>query len=48
MESFYSLLYRKLLDRRKWTDRQELRVAIVTWIESGPTTVVDAKPASAD
>ncbi len=24
MESFYSLLYRKLLDRRKWTDRQEL------------------------
>ena len=33
MESFFSLLQRNVLDRRTWTTRDELRIAIVTWIE---------------
>ena len=33
MESFFSLLQKNVLDRQTWTTRQELRVAIVTWIE---------------
>ena len=33
MESFFSLLQKNVLDRRPWTTRQELRIAIVTWIE---------------
>ncbi|KPI07689.1 transposase subunit [Actinobacteria bacterium OV450] len=33
MESFFSLLQKNVLDRRKWTTREELRIAIVTWIE---------------
>ena len=33
MESFFSLLQRNVLDRRKWTSRKELRIAIVTWIK---------------
>ncbi len=33
MESFFSLLQKNVLDRRSWTGRQELRTAIVTWIE---------------
>ncbi|MCM2428714.1 IS3 family transposase [Streptomyces sp. SID13666] len=33
MESFFSLLQKNVLDRRKWSTRQELRIAIVTWIE---------------
>ena len=33
MESFFSLLQRNVLDRRRWTTRNELRIAIVTWIE---------------
>ena len=33
MESFFSLLQRNVLDRRRWTTREELRIAIVTWIE---------------
>lgn len=33
MESFFSLLQKNVLDRRSWTTRQELRIAIVTWIE---------------
>ncbi|MDQ0938345.1 putative transposase [Streptomyces sp. V1I1] len=33
MESFFSLLQKNVLDRRKWATRQELRIAIVTWIE---------------
>ena len=32
-ESFFSLLQKNLLDRRRWTTREELRIAIVTWIE---------------
>jgi transposase InsO family protein len=33
MESFFSLLQKNVLNRRSWTTRQELRIAIVTWIE---------------
>ncbi|WP_139806016.1 integrase core domain-containing protein, partial [Mycobacterium avium] len=33
MESFFALLQRNVLDRRRWTTRAELRLAIVSWIE---------------
>ena len=33
MESFFALLQRNVLDRRRWTTREELRIAIITWIE---------------
>jgi transposase InsO family protein len=33
MESFFALLQKNVLDRRPWRTRQELRIAIVTWIE---------------
>lgn len=31
--SFFSLLQKNVLTRRSWSGRQELRIAIVTWIE---------------
>src|SRR5699024_4891400 len=33
MESFFALVQKNALDRRRWTTRDELRIAIVTWIE---------------
>ena len=33
MESFFSLLQKNVLDRQSWATRQQLRIAIVTWIE---------------
>ena len=34
MESFFALLQRNVLNRRRrWTTRDELRIEIVTWIE---------------
>lgn len=33
MESFFSLLQRNVLDRRSWDTREQLRIAIVAWIE---------------
>lgn len=33
MESFFALLQKNVLDRRRWATREELRLAIVTWIE---------------
>ncbi|MFF7442713.1 IS3 family transposase [Streptomyces sp. NPDC008122] len=33
MGSFFSLLQKDVLDRRSWATREELRTAIVTWIE---------------
>ena len=33
MESFFSLLQKNVLDRRSWATRDDLRIAIVTWIE---------------
>jgi putative transposase len=33
MESFFSLLQKNVLNRKRWGSREELRLAIVTWIE---------------
>ena len=33
MESFFALLQRNVLDRQRWSNRAQLRPAIVTWIE---------------
>ncbi|GAA1913071.1 hypothetical protein GCM10009815_04910 [Nocardioides marmoribigeumensis] len=33
MESFFSLLQKNVLDRQSWATRQDLRIAIVTWVE---------------
>lgn len=34
MESFFALLQKNVLDRGRWATRQQLRIAIVTWIEA--------------
>jgi transposase InsO family protein len=33
MESFFGLLQNNVLDRQRWATRQQLRIAITTWIE---------------
>ena len=33
MESFFALLQNNVLDGQRWATRDELRIAIVTWIE---------------
>jgi transposase InsO family protein len=33
MESFFALLQKNVLDRKRWATRHELRLAIVVWIE---------------
>jgi len=33
MESFFALLQKNVLNTRKWDTRDELRIAIITWIE---------------
>jgi putative transposase len=33
MESFFSLLQKNVLNRRRWDTREDLRIAIVVWIE---------------
>jgi putative transposase len=33
MEWFYALLQKNVLNLQRWTTRDELRLAIVTWIE---------------
>lgn len=33
MESFFALLQKNVLNRRPWTTRDQLRIAIVSWIE---------------
>jgi hypothetical protein len=33
MESFFSLLQKNVLNTRRWDTRDELRIAIITWIE---------------
>jgi transposase InsO family protein len=33
MESFFSLLQKNVLNRQTWDTRDQLRIAIVTWIE---------------
>ena len=34
MESFFSLLQKNVLNRKRWSNQEELRVAIIAWIES--------------
>ena len=34
MESFFSLLQKNVLDTKRWETREELRLTIVTWIET--------------
>ena len=34
MESFFSLLQKNVLNTQLWQTREQLRLAIVTWIES--------------
>ena len=33
IESFFALLQKNVLNQQRWATRQELRIAIVTWIE---------------
>ena len=33
VESFFALLQKNVLDRQRWPTRDELRMAIITWIE---------------
>lgn len=33
MESLFALLQKNVIDRKRWKARNELRIAIVTWIE---------------
>lgn len=33
IESFFALLQKNVLNRKRWTTRDELRIAIVAWIE---------------
>jgi len=33
MESFFSLLPKNVLNRQRWDTREEVRLAIVTWID---------------
>jgi putative transposase len=33
MESFFALLQKNVLDRQRWQTREQLRLAIITWIE---------------
>ncbi len=33
MESFFSLLQKNVPDRKRWPTRDELRLAIIVWIE---------------
>jgi transposase InsO family protein len=33
MESFFALLQKNVLDRHRWASREQLRLAIITWIE---------------
>ena len=46
MESFFSLLQNNVLNNQRWETREELRLAIVTWIER-TITVVDVSANSA-
>ncbi len=33
MESFFALLQKNVLDRKRWATRDDLRLAVITWIE---------------
>jgi hypothetical protein len=44
MESFFALPQSNVLDRKRWSTRAELRLAIVIWIERTFTAVVGNAP----
>jgi putative transposase len=44
MESFFSLLQRNVLGRHRWATRDELRIAIVTWMNALTTDEGDKPP----
>jgi transposase len=55
VESSFALLQKNVLDRKRWRSREELRAAIITWIEKtyhrrrrqarlGCLTPIDTKP----
>ncbi|SHY53692.1 transposase subunit [Mycobacteroides abscessus subsp. bolletii] len=46
MESFFSLLQKNVLNRRRWEPREQLRIAIVTWGTTAPITADAARPPS--
>ena len=48
MESFFALLQKNVLDRQRWHTRDELRLAIVTWIENDLPPPTPPRHASAD
>lgn len=33
MDSFFALVQKNILDRQRWSTREQLRLALVTWIE---------------
>lgn len=39
MESFFSLLQKNVLNRQRWATRDELRIAIIYWVESNPQEI---------
>jgi len=48
MESFFALLQKNVLDRKRWSSREELRLAIVIWIErTVPPSAPAARPRQA-
>ena len=44
MESFFALLQKNVLDRQRWPDRSQLRLAIITWIERTSTAAAGNEP----
>jgi len=46
MKSFVALRQRNVLDRRAWVTTRQPPLAIVIWIEYGPTTTADHKISS--
>lgn len=44
MESFFALLQKNVLNRQTWATRDDLRIAIVTWIERTYTGAEDNEP----
>jgi len=45
-ESFFALLQRNVLDRQRWASRDQLWLAIITWIERTYHAGSDASPRS--
>ncbi len=46
MDGFFSLLQKKVLNRKRWDTREELRLAIVTWIERTYHRADDRNPSA--